>query len=112
MGKLIFCLLLFFCVLIYAGNVKADVFCEGNFTGTLYYPNGNYNQIPATSGTCRWVRIGNAPNGTNCAFLTSSGNYSLQNCPIDDYVWFLIFPIGFLSFYHMRNRIQCQLFGA
>ena len=102
-------LFLFFLILFQTKFVKADVFCEGVISGALYYPNGGYNAVPAPSGTCRWVRIGNAPNSTNCAFLTNSGNYSLQNCPLDDYIWLLILPLGGLGFYYIGRRSLMHL---
>lgn len=33
------------------------------------------------------------------------GDYSPTNCPIDDYVWLLIFPAALLGYFMVRKKL-------
>lgn len=70
----------------------------------------------ATTSTEYSVFLGNVPSASTCYIglfgLGGSGTlvyYRIANCPIDDYIWFFILPIGGFSFFYMRKTIECQI---
>ncbi|WP_231426310.1 hypothetical protein [Pedobacter sp. Leaf250] len=69
--------------------------------GTGYNNPNSIYCIKSRSGSC-----------TVSGLFTYTGTpvtYTLPvGCPIDDYNWFLILPLGGLGFYYMRKRTQLQ----
>lgn len=82
-----------------------------NFFGTLLWSGGVSETCPASASSATQYAgfISNASPSSSCVigFFVDTGtlvNYSIYNCPLDEYIWTLIVVLGGMGFLYLRKH--------
>jgi hypothetical protein len=101
--------------------LQNNIIYTDDYTFTNYFKTSSINTLPANR--CSWTPV----TGPTCYVSASrsfdvfgcfcyvyaspqtgfSGTFTASTigCPLDDYIWFLIFPIGILGILYLRKHI-------
>lgn len=96
---------------LYNGDIYTDT-SIGNPSPTNYSFYGNSYSVGArcNNGTVVNCRVYYLCFGT-CYYNGIKSTFSVANCPIDNWLWMLIFPVSFLSINSIRRKYAISMFS-